>query len=101
MLKKKYNKSGSKCTVTFMISAEQASGVASAHLVGDFNNWNKESLPLVQNKDKSFEISIELEPGHEFLFRYLLDQNRWENDWNADKYAPSPFADTDNSIVIV
>ena len=101
MVKKKYNKSGSKCTVTFVISPEQASGVSTANLVGDFNNWSKEAMPMASSKDKGFEISVELEPGHEFMFRYLLDQNRWENDWNADKYVPSPYMDTDNSIVIV
>ncbi|MEL6653060.1 MAG: helix-hairpin-helix domain-containing protein, partial [Bacteroidota bacterium] len=32
-------------------------------------------------------------------FRYLIDDSRWENDWTADAYVPSPFPGIFNSVV--
>ena len=42
---------------------------------------------------------MDLEGGRGYQFRYLLDNQRWENEWNADRYVYSPFGDCDNSIV--
>jgi hypothetical protein len=33
-------------------------------------------------------------------FRYLLDGERWENDWTADAYVPNSFG-SDDSVVEV
>ena len=54
-----------------------------------------------KQKDGSFAVTLTLETGREYQFRYLLDGKRWENDWDADKYVPAPFSNTDNSVVIV
>ena len=34
-------------------------------------------------------------------FRYLLDNNRWENDPEADKSAATPFGDARNSVIVI
>jgi hypothetical protein len=47
-------------------------------------------------KNGSFTITLDLEPGREYQFRYLIDDVVWENDWNADKYTKSPYGDSDN-----
>jgi hypothetical protein len=52
-------------------------------------------------KNGGYTVVLELELGREYQFRYLIDEHRWENDWNADKYVKSPYGDTDNSVVIV
>ena len=39
-----------------------------------------------------------LEAGQRYQFRYLLDGVRWENDWDADGYAPNPF-NGENSVL--
>ena len=51
-------------------------------------------------KTGDFTITLEVEPGREYQFRYLIDELRWENDWNADKYVKSPYG-SDNSVITV
>jgi 1,4-alpha-glucan branching enzyme len=100
-LKKTYAKDRATCKVTFELLEAAAPSAKSVMLVGDFNNWNETSTPLKQGKDGSWSVVLTLQPGREYYFRYLIDNNRWENDWNADKYVRSPYSDADNSVVIV
>jgi hypothetical protein len=44
-------------------------------------------------------VTLELAPGKAYQFRYLLDGDRWENDWRADRYVPNPYGG-DNSVVL-
>ncbi len=102
MLKKEYAKSGKSCKVTFSLPSEAAADAKSVFLVGDFNNWDKAATPLKKKaKTGVWEASLVLEAGREYHFRYFIDGKTWENDWNADKYVPSPYGDSDNSVVIV
>jgi 1,4-alpha-glucan branching enzyme len=77
--------------VTFRIPAGDA---RSAALVGDFNGWSTDATPMELNGDW-YEATIELAPGA-YRYRYLLDGERWENDWNADDYAPNQFGGDDS-----
>jgi 1,4-alpha-glucan branching enzyme len=67
-------------------------------VVGDFNNWEKEATPLEKQKNGDFTTILELDAGKEYRFRYLIDGQRWENDWNADKYVKSLY-DVEDSVV--
>ncbi len=100
-LYKSYPKKGKTCKVTFELPVEATTGVKKVALVGDFNNWDTTSHILERNKDGLFSVTVTLDQGHEYQFRYLMDDSRWENDWAADKYFPSSFANCDNSVVIV
>jgi hypothetical protein len=31
----------------------------------------------------------------------LIDETKWENDWHADKYVPTPYGNAENSVVVV
>jgi hypothetical protein len=42
---------------------------------------------------------VELKKGCSYQFRYLLGQSQWENDPDADGYLPTPFEDSQNSVV--
>ena len=55
---------------------------------------------MKRQKDGSFSITLDLEPGREYQFRYLVNNSEWHNDWQADKYTPNPFSG-DNSVVVV
>lgn len=101
MLQKTYSKNKKTCRVAFILPEEAAKGAKTVTLVGDFNNWDRGATPLKVKPDGSWEASMSLDSGKEYNFRYLIDGSRWENDWNADKYVPSPFGDADNSVVIV
>ena len=77
--------------VTFRIPA---SGAASAALVGDFNAWSTDATPMERNGDE-FEVTMPLSAG-EHRYRFLLDGERWENDWQADDYRPNEFGSDDS-----
>ncbi|MEM9992473.1 MAG: helix-hairpin-helix domain-containing protein, partial [Bacteroidota bacterium] len=98
-MKKVYSQNS--CKVTFSLPkvavAEQNPSVV---VLGDFNNWDKAGIPLEANGE-NFHIELELETGRDYQFRYLINERRWENDWNADKYVPSPYEGILNSVVSV
>lgn len=60
------------------------------NLVGDFNNWDRKSLPFRYNSQENWQIEIELDAGREYRFRYLFDGDQWHDDWHADKCIADP-----------
>ncbi len=100
-LAKEYLKAKNGCKVTFRLPRIAAPDAKRVCIVGDFNNWSIHAHPMTKLKNGDYSITIELRPGREYQFRYLVDESRWENDWHADKYVRSPYGDSDNSVVIV
>ncbi|MBV9795325.1 MAG: isoamylase early set domain-containing protein [Actinobacteria bacterium] len=84
--------------VTFTLPAEV--GADDVLLCGDFNGWTAAPTPLQRANDGGWQVTLPLEPGNSYRYRYLLDGQRWENAWQADRYEPNPFG-SDNSVVIV
>jgi len=97
-IKKEHIKTRNICKVTFRLPAEAAFKAGSVTVVGDFNNWNKELTPLEKLENGDFTVTVELDAGKEYCFRYLIDGQRWENDWNADKYVKSPYGAEDSVV---
>jgi len=100
-VKKEYLKTKKICKVTFRLPRIAAPKANSVCIVGEFNNWNIYATPMKKLKSGDFKITLNLESGQEYQFRYLIDGDKWENDWNADKYVKSPYGDSDNSVIIV
>jgi len=100
-MKKEYLEGGKLCKVTFRLPSVAAPGAKNVCIVGDFNNWNTRANPMKRLENGDYEISLKFEPRKEYHFRYLIDDSKWENDWNADKYVKSPLGDSDNSVVVV
>jgi 1,4-alpha-glucan branching enzyme len=100
-IKKQAKKSKPVCKVTFLLPKEDVVSAKDIHLVGDFNSWDTKATPMKKQRDGSFSVSLDLEQGHEYQYRYLIDGARWENDPSADKYVPSPYGDTQNSVIII
>jgi len=100
-IQKKVLKSKPVCKVTFIMPKEAVKSAKIVHIVGDFNNWGQKLSPLKKLKTGTFKITLDLPLGQEYQYRYLIDNKIWENDWDADKYVPSPYYDTENSVVIV
>lgn len=98
MLKKQYAKDKKTCKVTFALP-EQVHA-ANVILEGDFTKWDKAPLLMKRYKDGNFKVSTTLKSGKSYRFRYRLDGERWENDWQADSYVPNSFG-TEDSIVKV
>jgi 1,4-alpha-glucan branching enzyme len=100
-IKKIYLKTRKVCKVCFQLPRQAANGAGHVSLVGDFNEWNQMSHPMRRLKDGTFSVTLDLEPGREYQYRFLIDGSIWENDWHADKYVANPFGSGDNSVVIV
>jgi 1,4-alpha-glucan branching enzyme len=100
-IKKEYLEGGRLCKVTFRLPSMAAPDAQSVSIVGDFNDWNTHANPMRRQENGDFEISLKFEPRKEYQFRYFIDESKWENDWNADKYVKSPLGDSDNSVVVV
>jgi 1,4-alpha-glucan branching enzyme len=98
--RKQYLKSRPICRVTFRLPKKAAPDAKGVTIVGDFNNWDKALTPMKRLKNGDFTVTLELERGREYRFRYLIDGNRWENDWCADRYVPNPY-NCDDSVVVV
>jgi 1,4-alpha-glucan branching enzyme len=99
--KKQYLKTKPVCKVTFKLSKEEAKNAEKVRLVGDFNDWDLSSVPMKKLKNGTFSSTVELQQDTEYQFRYLLDDQEWENDWNADAYATSPVSFDENSVITV
>jgi 1,4-alpha-glucan branching enzyme len=70
------------------------------NLVGDFNDWDTTKDEMHQSRaDGAWRLTLTLDAGHEYQFRYLVNGRDWHNDWHADKYAANRYG-TDNSVVI-
>ena len=100
-LKKQFLKSKPVCKVTFRLPAEAAKDANTVHIVGEFNSWDIYATPMKKLKNGSFTATLDLATGKEYQFRYLIGENTWENDWSADKYVPTSFGNTENSVVSV
>jgi 1,4-alpha-glucan branching enzyme len=98
MLKKRISKDGKKCRVNFELPAEI--NAETATLCGEFNDWDKDALPMKKLKSGKFTAAATLETGKNYRFRYWLDGERWENDWEADAYTPNEFGTEDSIIAL-
>lgn len=45
-----------------------------------------------------FSVTLNLDAGKEYRFRYLLDGTRWENDAQADRSVPNEFGSEDSVV---
>ncbi len=99
-LKKQVLKSKPVCKVTFKIPGELGKEAAAASIVGDFNEWDKNATPMKKlKKDGSFSVTLNLETGKEYQFRYVLDGEKWINEKEADRQVETEFADATNSVI--
>lgn len=66
-------------------------------VVGDFNAWSTTAHPM-QVLDGGWSITVTLDTGLRYRFRYLVDGERWENDWSADDYVDNAFGGQDSVV---
>ncbi len=82
--------------VTFSFPADGS--IENIALCGDFNDWNKSSHPMKKQKDGSFKITLTLQTGRQYEYRYYLGDEHWENDPQAGTYRPNEFG-SHNSVI--
>jgi len=102
MIKKQYVKSRKVSKATFIIPKSELPDdieVKDIFLVGDFNEWDPSRHPMKRNSKGEYRVTIDLRPGREYKFRYMINGKHWYNDWNADAYLPNEFG-MDNCVLI-
>lgn len=88
--------------ITFTLPAEVVANATSGLLLGDFNNWDNAKAPnLKKQKDGSMKVTLALEGGRSYHYRYLLDDGRWVNDFTAENYAHVSGYGVDNCVITV
>ena len=97
MLSKKFTPKRTVCKVTFTMPANVAKEQVA--IAGDFNDWNPADHLLEKKKD-TYQIELRLKPEQSYRFKYLIDNELWENDYAADEYIPNEFGAEDSVVII-
>ncbi len=92
----KSRKGKGKASVTFTL--DPGVGAQTAAVCGEWNDWSAGADVMRRDAEGGFSLTVDLDAGRAYRFRYLLDDGRWENDWAADAYLPNSFGG-DDSIV--
>jgi hypothetical protein len=92
----KSRRASGKAAVTFTLDPRV--GARRAAVCGEWNAWSRESHVMAPDHEGGFALTVVLEPGRAYRFRYLLDGERWENDWAADAYVPNAFGGDDSLV---
>ena len=88
--------------ITFTLPAEALGEATEVLLLGDFNSWNAEKgIALQKQEDGSYKATAQLETGKTYQYRYLLNDGRWVNDYQAQGYVPASGFDIDNCLITV
>ncbi len=98
-LEKKYLKSKPVCKVKFIAPEAIVKGAKTIALAGEFNDWQQRALK--KQKSGQYAATLDLQVGAEYQYRFVVDGERWENDWTADKYVPNNLSFEENSVVVV
>ncbi len=72
-------------------------GANTVALLGEFSDW--QPLPMERIGD-GFAASVRLEAGRSYRFKFLIDDERWENAHNADDYVRNEFGGTDAVVFV-
>lgn len=100
-VKKQYFKTKPYCKVTFHLDKTTAPSAREAYIAADFNSWRPERTPMKALKNGSFTVSLNLDKGHEYQYRFVVDGNTWLTDDAADATVHCNYANCRNSVVVV
>jgi len=89
---------GGRAEVTFRMPA--LPGVTGLSVSGDFNGWSATAAPLARQADGSWTVTLVLEAGRSYRYRYCDSEGRWHNDWQADAYVPNNFGSEDSVVIV-
>jgi 1,4-alpha-glucan branching enzyme len=96
MISRSYYNNGRTCRLTFRYIPERP--VSSVYLVSDFDDWDTTARPLVRRKDGSYSTSLVVPGGSRIQFRYLIDNEHWLNDDDADEFVNNNHGETDGVL---
>lgn len=96
MLQKTYFKTKDYCKVKFVVNFDNAD---TAEIAGLNNDWQN-TVTMTKKKDGSFTVDVQLPKNTEHEFKYLVNENIWFNEPEADKESPNIFGGSNSVIVL-
>ena len=85
-----------KARVTFTV--DPRAGAQAAAVCGEWNEWSADADVMHRDAEGGFSVTIDLDAGRAYRFRYLLDGRQWDNDWAADAYVRNDFGGDDSVV---
>ena len=85
-----------KARVTFTVDSRV--GAQAAAVCGEWNDWSADADVMQRDAEGEFSVTVGLNAGRAYRFRYLLDGQRWDNDWAADAYVRNDFGGEDSVV---
>ena len=85
-----------KASVTFTV--DPRAGARTAAVCGEWNGWSAGADVMHRDAEGGFSVTVGLDAGRAYRFRYLLDGQRWDNDWAADAYVGNDFGGDDSVV---
>ena len=85
-----------KASVTFTV--DPRAGARTAAVCGEWNGWSAGADVMRRDAEGGFSVTVGLDAGRAYRFRYLLDGQRWDNDWAADAYVRNDFGGEDSVV---
>ena len=85
-----------KARVTFTV--DPRAGAQAAAVCGEWNEWSADADVMHRDAQGGFSLTVDLSAGRAYRFRYLLDGQRWDNDWAADAYVRNEFGGDDSVV---
>ena len=89
---------GAKGTASVTFTVDPGVGAQTAAVCGDWNDWSADADVMRRGAAGGFSLTVDLDAGRTYRFRYLLDGQRWDNDWAADAYVPNSFGGDDSVV---
>ncbi len=99
-IKKQCLKNKPECKVTFKFEKKDGLKVESVKIVGDFNNWDKNTEPMKPLKTGAFTQTISLNNNAQYQFRYLVNDSEWFNDEEADDYTNAGLGNSEQNSIL-
>ncbi len=85
-----------KARVTFTVDPQV--GARTAAVCGEWNGWSADADVMRRDHEGGFSLTVGLDAGRAYRFRYLLDGQQWDNDWAADAYVRNDFGGEDSVV---
>jgi 1,4-alpha-glucan branching enzyme len=96
MVQKTYYKTKDYCKVKFSLTAEEA---ATVEILGLNKDWEN-AVIMKKKKDGTFSADVTLPKDSQHEFRYLVDENVWMNEPDADAEAANVYGSRNSVITL-
>lgn len=94
MIKRTKTKGGKEVKVTFVLP-EDHPYAANAAVAGDFNDWDPATDRFKRRSNGDYSVSLTLDAGQRYRFRYVTEVLQWFNEDEADGYEPNKYGSSD------